>query len=161
MSGKGSARVNSGPPPDPNALRRDRPNDRADWTLLPSAGRRGRTPPWPLREPDEEELAMWTRLWKLPQAVAWEAGHYVDTVACYVRALYVAQAIHARAADRTIACRYQDALGLTDAGLRSNRWLIETPVQQTADVRTDGAELRTAKARFRSLPGGAASLSPR
>lgn len=45
---RGGARVNSGPPPDPNALRRDRKSDQAGWTTLP-AKRRGRTPRWPLK----------------------------------------------------------------------------------------------------------------
>lgn len=51
---RGGARVNSGPPPDPNALRRDRPSDAACWTTLPAEGRRkangaqAAAPPWPL-----------------------------------------------------------------------------------------------------------------
>lgn len=45
---RGGARVNSGPPPDPDALRRDRPEDKAGWTLLPAEGFRGPVPEWPL-----------------------------------------------------------------------------------------------------------------
>ncbi len=45
---RGGARLNSGPPPDPNALRRDRPSDKAGWTMLPASGREGPTPEWPL-----------------------------------------------------------------------------------------------------------------
>lgn len=45
---RGGARANSGPPPDPNALRRDRADDKAGWTLLPAMGREGDTPEWPL-----------------------------------------------------------------------------------------------------------------
>jgi len=45
---KGGARINSGPPPDPNALRRDRPSDRDGWTLLPAGGYAGTVPAWPL-----------------------------------------------------------------------------------------------------------------
>lgn len=45
---RGGARVNSGPPPDPNALRRDRPKDKDGWTSLPANGRKGRMPKWPL-----------------------------------------------------------------------------------------------------------------
>ena len=44
----GGARVNSGPPPDPDALRRDRADDRSGWTLLPAEGRQGDTPEFPL-----------------------------------------------------------------------------------------------------------------
>lgn len=45
---RGGARINSGPPPDPNALRRDRADDKAGWTSLPSEGRAGVVPAWPL-----------------------------------------------------------------------------------------------------------------
>lgn len=45
---RGGARVNSGPPPDPNALRRDRKEDKAGWTILPAEGRQGDLPVWPL-----------------------------------------------------------------------------------------------------------------
>lgn len=45
---RGGARTISGPPPDPNALRRDRKSDRDGWTTLPAEGRKGPTPPWPL-----------------------------------------------------------------------------------------------------------------
>lgn len=40
--------MNSGPPPDPNALRRERPQDKAGWEMLPAEGRKGRPPDWPL-----------------------------------------------------------------------------------------------------------------
>lgn len=45
---RGGARANSGPPPDPNALRRDRKEDKAGWTILPAEGRTGPLPEWPL-----------------------------------------------------------------------------------------------------------------
>lgn len=45
---RGGARVNSGPTPDPNALRRDRAGDREGWTYLPAAGFTGPIPGWPL-----------------------------------------------------------------------------------------------------------------
>ena len=45
---KGGARANSGPPPEADALRRDRPSDRAGWKVLPAAGRAGDPPEWPL-----------------------------------------------------------------------------------------------------------------
>lgn len=47
---KGGARINSGPPPDPNALRRDRASDRNGWTVLPEEGYTGEKPEWPLLE---------------------------------------------------------------------------------------------------------------
>lgn len=45
---RGGARLNSGPAPDENALRRDRPSDKAGWTVLPASGREAEAPGWPL-----------------------------------------------------------------------------------------------------------------
>lgn len=45
---RGGARANSGPPPDPNALRRERPSDKETWRTLPAEGRQGDPPAWPL-----------------------------------------------------------------------------------------------------------------
>jgi hypothetical protein len=46
----GGARVNSGPAPDPNALRRDRERglDKDGWLTLPAGGYTGPIPAWPL-----------------------------------------------------------------------------------------------------------------
>jgi hypothetical protein len=43
---RGGARVRSGPPANPDALRRER--DGKEWTHLPAAGRKGEPPEWPL-----------------------------------------------------------------------------------------------------------------
>lgn len=51
--------MNSGPAPDPVALRRDRPQDQAGWRTLPAGGRTGATPKWPL-QPDAIRRAMRT-----------------------------------------------------------------------------------------------------
>src|SRR5690606_6396291 len=67
----GGARVRSGPPPDPNALRRDRKSD-GEWTILPAEGRAGDPPTWPLRGQSEREAELWSALWAKPQAVQWE-----------------------------------------------------------------------------------------
>ena len=53
---KGGARVVSGPPPDPNALSRDRPSDQATWTMLPGEGRIGDPPSWPCLFPSPRAL---------------------------------------------------------------------------------------------------------
>lgn len=52
---RGGARPVSGPPPDPNALRRDRPSDQATWTTLPAEGRTGEPPEWPLLDVQPRE----------------------------------------------------------------------------------------------------------
>src|SRR4051812_9777434 len=86
----GGARPRSGPPPDPNALRRDRSTD-AEWTTLPAA-RSGPIPVWPLFvKPGPAEQSHWDALWRKPQAVQWEANGQEVEVALYVRSLSEAE----------------------------------------------------------------------
>src|SRR4051812_28545199 len=78
----GGARSVSGPPPDPNALRRDRPGD-ATWTPLPLAGRKGQIPDWPLTGMTLREEQLWRDLWVKPQAVMWERlGQWYEVAMC-------------------------------------------------------------------------------
>jgi hypothetical protein len=144
-------KVRSGPPPDPNALRRG--GTKLEQIHLPAAGREGDPPPYPLDRPSEREMAVWNRVWHTPQAAAWD--NYVDTVAFYVQAYVLAESPTANTAIRTLVKQYQDTLGLTDAGLRSNRWVIDSEPEQK-QTRTDDAHRRSAKARLRSIEGGAA-----
>jgi hypothetical protein len=120
----------SGRTPDPNALRRER--DGADWILLPDAGRVGRAPAWPLTKQTAREKTLWTRLWKLPQAIQWERAHQELEVGLYVRTLMEAEAIGAPAALRTLVRQQAEGLGLSIPGLARNRWRIEH-VERTAD----------------------------
>ena len=146
-------RVRNGPAPDRNALRRDR--DKAEWFHLPAEGRAGDPPEWPFTRQSSREIAHWQRLWALPQAVAWEANRLLDAVASYVRALAIAEMRSAKAADRTLARQYQDTLGLTDAGMRANRWHIG-PEQAQRVTRANDANRTSAKARFQVINGEAA-----
>lgn len=123
----------SGPPPDPNALRRDRPSDAATWTHLPAAGRQAETPDWPLPGSTARERSLWASEWRRPQALMWEArGQYLE-VALYVRAVIVAEGRKATASDRTLVLRYMEDLGVSTGGLARNRWVIDrdTGAQQT------------------------------
>lgn len=135
---RGGARVNSGPPPDPNALRRDRKEDKQGWTLLPSEGRKGDLPEWPLADlnasPEddaqfaaiqlhERELEVWRELWATPQAVVWERMRYTHEVAVYTRLVVAAE----RSADTKSfaeARMWSDRLGLNPAAMLRNRWKI-------------------------------------
>src|SRR4051812_30099693 len=103
----GGARARSGPAPDPNALRRDR--DGADWTHLPSAGRQGDPPAWPLARPAKRELELWSSEWQRPQAVVWEANGQALEVALYVRTLVDAEAKDAPVSARTLVRQQMDA----------------------------------------------------
>ncbi|MFC4912568.1 hypothetical protein [Actinomadura gamaensis] len=120
---KGGARARSGPPPDPNALRRAR--DKGDWVLLPAAGRDGAPPEWPLLKPSRRESELWSALWAKPQALMWERHGQEIEVALYVRNLAVAERSGATVAQGTLVRQMADSLGLTTPGLRANRWRIE------------------------------------
>ena len=120
---KGGARTRSGPAPDPNALRRDRKSD-GDWLLLPAGGRTGRTPVWPIGKPTPRERVIWARLWKKPQAVAWEKFGLEDQVALYTRRWVEAEKPLSPTNLSTLVRQLADGLGLTMPGMNSLRWKI-------------------------------------
>ena len=120
-----------GPAPDPNALRRDRPSDKDGWTSLPSGGRSGLVPIWPLAavvpgedgvDPAGRELEVWERVWKSAQAVAWERNGSELEVALYVRHLVQAEAGDMKAASE--ARQWSDRLGLNPTAMLRLRWKI-------------------------------------
>jgi hypothetical protein len=151
---QGGARARSGPPPDPNALRRDR--DKVDWIHLPAAGRAEPSPVWPLSRATARELAIWTSEWTRPQAVMWEELGLVAEVALYVRSMKDAEKTKASVAARTLVRQQMDSLGLTVSGLARNRWVIDSahPVRETTP--SDEPDRQSAKARLTSIQGGAA-----
>ncbi|MFI6819733.1 hypothetical protein ACIBJE_02125 [Micromonospora sp. NPDC050187] len=115
--------ANSGPPPDPGALRRDRATD-PGWRVLPVTGRVGPAPEWPLTEATDRELLLWARVWAKPQAVMWEQLGQVEEVAFYVRRFVVAERPDASSDAVKVLRQMGDALGLTIPGLARNRWQI-------------------------------------
>lgn len=127
--GSGGARARSGPPPDPEALRRDRPND-PGWVVLPVTGRPGPAPEWPLGgEPEDRERWHWNRLWVLPQATQWERLGLVVDVAVYVRRLCEVEQRGASASLGNHVIRLGENLGLTLPGMRMLRWQVGSDVQ--------------------------------
>src|SRR6266498_371550 len=83
--------------PKPAEQRRRR-NATVAMSRLPSEGRKGRTPPWPLPEINlrgadaekndqlnDREADLWREVWHTPQAVAWERLRWTHEVAQYVR----------------------------------------------------------------------------
>lgn len=138
----GGARTRSGPAPDPNALRRDRPGDIAGWIHLPAEGRKGPTPKWPLAKQSPAEKGYWQRLWRMPQAVMWEQLHLTDQVAMYVRNWCEATQPDASTSLRTLQRQLADALGLTAPGMASLRWKIAA--DEVAARRTESAPAATA-----------------
>lgn len=116
---RGGARARSGPPPDPNALRRARRNDPA-WTKVPAEGRGRPAPEWPLVEPSPRELELWESWWSQPIAVLWEEAHSTHYVAFTVRMFAEAEQPKARTEDRKSLNQMMANLWLTpDAMLRA------------------------------------------
>lgn len=144
---RGGARVNSGPPPDPNALRRDRPSDKDGWTTLPQRTDEP-VPDWPLAglvltDGDDEEgrtaaalhrreLEVWAELWRTPQATAWHRLGWTSEVALYVRLMVVAERT-ANTKSLAEARMWSDRLGLNPAAMLRNRWRVAT--DEVAQVR--------------------------
>lgn len=163
---KGGARMGSGPPPDPNALRRDRQTDRDGWTSLPAEGRKGAAPRWPLVAAESgptavlevRELQVWASIWRTPQAVAWGRLGWTHDVALYVRFMVLAELGNVRAASE--ARQWSDRLGLNPAAMLRNRWRIAT--DQVAEQRgrrsaAVAAPARvSARERMKAINGGGA-----
>ena len=126
------ARARSGPPPNPNALRRDRPGD-AEWTTLP-ASRAGDPPAWPLASQSEREAALWAAEWSRPQSCMWEANGQEVEVALYVRRLVEAEVPGSPIAAGTLVRQMQEALGLSIPGLLRNRWRIPAAVEPPVEA---------------------------
>lgn len=150
--GSGGARVRSGPPRDPGAIRRNRPSDRSGFVHLPPAGREGEPPAWPLSRPTKFEREMWAAEWTRPQAVMWEAMGLAMQVAMYVRTMRYATTLpKAAATHMKTAKSLMDDLGLTVGGLAKNRWIIAPPAAPAAPRRQSGS---SAKDRLAVLNGG-------
>lgn len=166
----GGARRNSGPAPDPNALRRDR-KDNADWVTLPREGYQGAIPAFPF--PDEKienpatgrliinqdrkkfEHNLWKTLWRKPQASMWADLDMTHEVALYVRSYYEASLPEASAGLRTMVLRAGAEIGLTLPGMYSLRWrfadddLAAKRDERAATTRKTGG----ARARLEALNG--------
>ena len=144
----GGARATSGPPPDPNALRRDR--DAGGWVTLPIEGRPGDPPGWPLVTASEREAELWAGEWKRPQAVMWEKNGQEIEVAIYVRSLVAAEARNAATNLRILVRQQQEALGLSLPGLSRNRWKIGA----NSAPRTQARPMARARDVFQVVDGG-------
>ncbi|MCW2904913.1 MAG: hypothetical protein JWO67_7178 [Streptosporangiaceae bacterium] len=144
----GGARVVSGPPPDPNALRRDRPSDKAGWTSLPVEGRPGKAPVWPLTEQTDREIELWIDLWSRPQAVMWERLGQEYEVAMCARMLARAEVPRSSVELLKTVKQFFDSLGLSTAGMLRNRWRL-----------TDAASAPAPTASTRKAPARKSSRS--
>lgn len=148
----GGARARSGPPPDPNALRRER--DAGEWTVLPAEGRAGVTPDWPLAGQSTREAGLWDSLWGKPQALMWERFGQELEVALYVRNFARAEDADAAIALGTLVRQQMDSLGLTTPGLRANRWRITRDEMSEQRVTRDMPKPPSSRSRLKVVPRG-------
>lgn len=147
----------SGPPPDPNALRRNRGADLAGWTEIPAEGRKGRAPAWPLEDQSPREAVLWKDLWRRPQAVMWERLDQRYEVALFVRNLARAEAPNASVELQKVVRQYLDSLGLSVAGMLRNRWRLSAPEAKPKAAPAAAPARRSARDRLKVVPadGGA------
>lgn len=174
----GGARRNSGPPPDPAALRRDRKDD-ASWVTLPAEGFQGDVPEFPLpravqfdtyfedgkkvTEPDqaetlavwEAEQELWGELWRKPQAAMWAQLGMTYEVAAYVRAFLESVRADASAGLKTAVLRMSAEIGLSLPGMHSMRWKFsEDEVAERRDAGVKSSPRRSsARDRLRVIDG--------
>lgn len=137
-------------PPKPDGQRRRR-NATVPMTQLPAEGRKGPAPKHPFREALPEELAWWKKLWKLPQAVAWERHNLALSVARYCRILAVFEAGSTSAPVMAECRQLEDRLGLNPLALMRLRW--EVSADELGERRVEKA---TPAHRPRAVDPGAA-----
>lgn len=144
----GGARARSGPAADPGSLR----SSKRDWVRLDPAGFSGDVPEFPLGDPSNAELALWSDLWAKPQAIQWDVLGLKYQVAAYVRAYLESVAADASAGLKTAVLRMETELGLSVSGLHGNGWLIEMPDQ--SEVPKVKRSKNDARSRMKVIRGG-------
>lgn len=125
-----------GPPPKPGARKPNNGRDNNPFstsTVLPSGGRTGPAPAWPLALTLPDELAAWADLWATPQAAAWETLGWTRAVARFCRLMLVAEQPDAAAALLAEARQMEAKLGLTPEAMLRLRWSVAP--DEVADAR--------------------------
>jgi hypothetical protein len=122
-------------PPQIDGQRRRR-NAQPGTRMLPAEGFTGPTPEFPIEGATPAELRRWARLWKLPQAAAWDALEMHTAVARYTRAVLEAEQPGAPVTLLEAVRRMEDTLGLSPWSLMKLRWLIvrDEPEQSDAEA---------------------------
>lgn len=153
---KGGARSRSGPPPDPSALRRARKGD-AEWTILPSEGRAGEPPEWPLTEPTPRERILWERWWCKPEALLWEGDGSEDYVALTVRMFAEAEVEKASAENRkTVRMMMADLYLTRDAKARARIQVATDETAEKREAQAPAARRPSARDRLKVVDGDGA-----
>ena len=131
----GGAHNRSGPGASEDSGRSDRRG--YSLTALPSEGYTGPVPDFPLPDPSDRELEVWTTAWRTPQACAWSTpseSWRVRTVAMWVRLTVRCEAPDAGASLLGQLHRFADQIGMTTAGLAEMGWKVA--VDETAARRS-------------------------
>lgn len=173
----GGARARSGPAPDPNALRRDRADDKS-WLTLPSEGFSGEVPGYPLpkisvynvyysdkervRELDEgatearwdAETELWADLWRKPQAHMWTALGLKYQVAAYVRAYIESTGPESNSGLKTAVLRMEAELGLSTVGMNALRWKFASDELGEKRASVPAKRSSSVKSRLKAVNGG-------
>lgn len=143
---QGGARARSGPPPDPNALRRDRKSD-AGWSILPAVGMDA--PSWPLVHISAREAELWDAFWQKPQSQLWARNGQVFEVALHIRCFAEAELPGAMTNLRTLVRQQADAL------------LLTMPAMAAARVKIAGDDLREKRTAAAAAPDVEVKVSSR
>lgn len=138
-----------GPAPSQSSNARRGPK-KPGFTQLPAVGRHGDAPAWPLDKFNDNERALWNKVWSLPQAIMWERMRCEDTVALYVR-------LFCEMADATSPAtmvklgnevrQLDSKLGLSPRAMLDLRWEVEQ-----ADTDTDSAATSNGEAHRPFVP---------
>lgn len=120
----GGPRARSGPAPTSTDRSHKGSAQAEGWTTLPTEGRDGPEPAFPLADPSRRELEIWGRLWETPQATMWEQLHQDFEVACYVRLLVSAEKPRSSAIIWSQVKQFAESLGLSVSGMQRNKWTI-------------------------------------
>lgn len=152
---RGGARVRSGPAPTSRERSHKAKAAAEGWVTLPSAGRDGALPAWPLISPSDREMDLWERLWESPQAVMWEALHLDFEVASYVRLLARAESPRSSAIIWGQVKQVAESLGLSASGMARNKWTVADAADDSGQFTTLAAVSPVADlaARLRAVSG--------
>lgn len=150
----GGARSRSGPPQDPNALRRDRKDDAAAWVTLPHGGRTTPAPTWPAPTQTDREAELWAEMWATPQALIWERDGLRHYVAMFVRLVAEAEVEKASAENRkTVRMMYADLYLTSDSMARAKIRIAQDELGQERETRTT-AKRASSRERMKVVSGG-------
>lgn len=133
-----------GPAPKDPASRRRR-NAAVGKTVLPSGGRIGATPEWPMTR---DEPSLWAELWATPQAAAWERLGWTRVVARYATLIVAVEDSEDVPAASLLGevRQMEDRLGLNPKAMRSLLWEVADS-DEVAEKRVTDTPSRTAAKR--------------